>query len=76
MVQRGLSVSTPVVACLTNVSGQPMMKQSRRETTDKANAIVALVADSDVMVRVSLRAGGCIASGEVGGGLFLRRAAI
>ena len=52
VVQRGQTVSTPVVACLTNVAGQPMMKPQRRETTDKANAIVALVADADVMVRV------------------------
>ena len=52
VVQRGQSVSTPVVACLTNVAGQPMMKPLRRETTDKASAIVALVADADVMVRV------------------------
>ena len=52
VVQRGQSVSTPVVACLTNVAGQPMMRPQRRETTDRANAIVALVADADVMVRV------------------------
>ena len=52
VVQRGQSVNTPVVACLTNTAGQPMMKPLRRETTDKANAIVALVADADVMVRV------------------------
>lgn len=52
VVQRGQSVNTPVVACLTNAAGQPMMRPQRRETTDKANAIVALVADADVMVRV------------------------
>ncbi len=52
VVQRGESVSTPVVACLTNVAGQPMMRPQRRETTDRGSAIVALVADSDVMVRV------------------------
>ncbi len=52
VVHRGESVSTPVVACLTNLAGQPMMKPQRRETTDKASAIVALVADADVMVRV------------------------
>ena len=52
VIHRGESVTTPVVACLTNVTGQPMMRPQRRETTDKANAIVALVADSDVMVRV------------------------
>jgi hypothetical protein len=52
VVQRGQSVSMPVVACLTNTAGQPMMRPVRRETTDKANAIVAMVADADVMVRV------------------------
>lgn len=52
VVQRGQSVTSPVVACLTNVAGQPMMAAPRRETADKANAIVALVADADVMVRV------------------------
>lgn len=52
VVHRGETVNTPVVACLTNVAGQQMMRPQRRETTDKANAIVALVADSDVMVRV------------------------
>jgi len=52
VLHRGATVSTPVVACLTNVAGQPMMRPQRRETADKANAIVALVADADVMVRV------------------------
>ncbi len=52
VVQRGQTVSTPVVACLTNLAGQPMMRPQRRETSEKANAIVALVADADVMVRV------------------------
>ena len=52
VVQRGQTVSAPVVACLTNLAGQPMMTPQRRETSDKANAIVALVADADVMVRV------------------------
>jgi len=52
VIHRGETVSTPVVACLTNIAGQPMMRPQRRETTDKASAIVALVADTDVMVRV------------------------
>ncbi len=52
VLHRGETVSTPVVACLTNVAGQAMMRPQRRETTDKATAIVALVADADVMVRV------------------------
>jgi hypothetical protein len=52
VIHRGESVATPVVACLTNSGGQAMMRPQRRETTDKASAIVALVADADVMVRV------------------------
>ena len=52
VIHRGETVNTPVVACLTNLAGQPMMRPQRRETADKANAIVALVADADVMVRV------------------------
>ena len=52
VIHRGETVATPVVACLTNAAGQAMMRPQRRETTDKANAIVALVADADVMVRV------------------------
>jgi len=52
VIHRGETVNTPVVACLTNIAGQPMMRPVRRETTDKASAIVALVADADVMVRV------------------------
>ena len=52
VIHRGESVATPVVACLTNSAGQAMMRPQRRETTDKASAIVALVADADVMVRV------------------------
>ena len=52
VIHRGETVTTPVVACMTNVAGPPMMRPQRRGTTDKANAIVALVADSDAMVRV------------------------
>ena len=52
VIQRGETVTTPVVACVTNAAGQPLMRPQRRETTDKANAIVALVADADVRVRV------------------------
>ncbi len=52
VIHRGESVNTPVVACLTKPNGQPMMRPQRRETTTKDSAIVALVADADVMVRV------------------------
>jgi HD-GYP domain-containing protein (c-di-GMP phosphodiesterase class II) len=52
VIHRGETVNTPVVACLTRPNGQPMMRPVRRETTAKDSAIVALVADADVMVRV------------------------
>jgi hypothetical protein len=52
VIHRGKTVNTPVVACLTNAAGQAMMRPQRRETGDKGNAIVTLVADGDVMVRV------------------------
>jgi hypothetical protein len=52
VIHRGESVNTPVVACLTNARGQQMMHPQRRETTAKDAAIVALVSDADVMVRV------------------------
>jgi HD-GYP domain-containing protein (c-di-GMP phosphodiesterase class II) len=52
VIHRGASVNTPVVACLTRPNGQPMMRAQRRETGSKESAVVAIVADSDVMVRV------------------------
>ncbi len=52
VIQRGATVNTPVVACLTKSNGQPMMRPLRRETTTKESAVVAIVPDSDVMVRV------------------------
>jgi len=53
VVHRGETVAAPVVACLTNAAGQSMMRPQRRETTGKSGAIRALLADADVMVRVS-----------------------
>lgn len=52
VIHRGETVNTPVVACLTKPNGQPMMHPQRRETTARNSAIIALVADADVMVRV------------------------
>ncbi|HEX7639929.1 MAG TPA: HD domain-containing phosphohydrolase [Burkholderiaceae bacterium] len=52
VIHRGASVNTPVVACLTRPNGQPMMRPVRRETTARDSAVVAIVADADVMVRV------------------------
>ena len=52
VLQRGPTVNTPVVACLTRGNGQVLMRPQRRDTADKENAVVSLVADTDVMVRV------------------------
>jgi len=53
VVHRGESVAAPVVACLTNAAGQAMMRPQRRQTADRASAIVALLPDADVLVRMS-----------------------
>jgi len=52
VIHRGPSVKAPVVACLTRPNGQAVMRPQRRETDSKESAVVAIVADSDVMVRV------------------------
>jgi hypothetical protein len=51
---RGQSVNTPIVACLTNRNGDPLSQHLKRDTAQKESAIVALVPDSDVLVRVRL----------------------
>ena len=53
VVHRGETVNTPVVACLTKANGQAMMQPSRRETTAREGAVVGIVPEGDVMVRVS-----------------------
>ena len=52
VIHRGGTVSTPIVACMTNRNGDPLPSHVKRDTAQKESAIVALVADSDVMVRV------------------------
>jgi HD-GYP domain-containing protein (c-di-GMP phosphodiesterase class II) len=52
VVQRGLTVTTPIVACLTKPNGQPLMRPQRRVTGGKDSAIVSILPDGDVMVRV------------------------
>jgi hypothetical protein len=52
VIHRGETVNAPVVACLTKPNGQVMMRPQRRTTGTKESAVVAIVADSDVMVRV------------------------
>jgi HD-GYP domain-containing protein (c-di-GMP phosphodiesterase class II) len=53
VVHRGETVNTPVVACLTKPSGQQLVRPARRETTARDSAVVAIVPETDVMVRVS-----------------------
>jgi len=52
VIQRGASVTTPVVACLTRPNGQPVMRPQRRQTGGRESAVVSIVASADVMVRV------------------------
>jgi HD-GYP domain-containing protein (c-di-GMP phosphodiesterase class II) len=52
VIHRGPSVKAPIVACLTRPNGQPAMRPQRRETDSRESAVVAIVADNDVMVRV------------------------
>lgn len=52
VLHRGATVNTPIVACLTKPNGQPMMRPVQRETTSRDSAVVAIVPDGDVMVRV------------------------
>ena len=44
VVGRGPSITTPVVACLTDAAGTPLSAPHRVATTEKANAVVALLA--------------------------------
>ena len=52
VIHRGPSVNTPIVACMTNRNGDPLPQHIKRDTAQKESAIVALVPDADVMVRV------------------------
>lgn len=53
VVARGPTVSTPVVACLTNERGAPLPEPVRRETTDKRHAVEGIVGERTVNVRVT-----------------------
>ena len=52
VVQRGPSVTTPVVACLSNACGAPLATPQRMQTTARAHAVVAVVGESSVNVRM------------------------
>jgi len=54
VVARGPSITTPVVACLTNERGMPLATPTRRETDGSAQAVVAVVSERQVGARHSL----------------------
>jgi HD-GYP domain-containing protein (c-di-GMP phosphodiesterase class II) len=54
VVARGATITTPVVACLTNQRGMMLATPARRETDGKAQAVVAVVGERQVAARHSL----------------------
>lgn len=54
VVSRGPTITAPLVACLSNARGAPLPSPVRRETTDRAHAVVAVVGQSSVNHRVPL----------------------
>ena len=54
VVARGASITAPVVACLTNERGMPLPAPVRRETSDRKHAVMAVVGQASVNVRVPL----------------------
>ncbi len=54
VVQRGISITTPVVACLTTPGGLPLSQPSRQETTTKAHAVACVVGEGSVKARLPL----------------------
>ena len=53
VVKRGASANTPVVASLTNRNGDPMIEPVRRNTAQAEHAIVDVVNEQNLRVRVS-----------------------
>ncbi|MDP1902138.1 MAG: HD domain-containing phosphohydrolase [Rubrivivax sp.] len=54
VVARGATITTPVVACLTNERGAPLATALRRETTAKSHAVVGVVGEGSLPARLSL----------------------
>ena len=52
VIQRGQTVTTPIVAAITNERGAALAEPVRRDTSRKGQAIVGVVADRKVNVRV------------------------
>ena len=54
VVARGPTITTPVVACLTNERGAPLPTPVRRQTTAKDSAVHSVVAATSTHIKVSL----------------------
>ncbi len=54
VVGRGATITAPLVACLSNARGAPLPHPIRRETNDRAHAVVAVVGESTVSNRLPL----------------------
>jgi hypothetical protein len=54
VVARGPSITAPIVACLSNAQGKPLAAPLRRETTDRAYAVTAVVGQSGVNANLPL----------------------
>ncbi len=54
VVARGSTITTPIVACLSNARGAPLPAPVRRNTAEKAHAVEAVVGERSVTVRPTL----------------------
>ena len=54
VVARGPTVTTPVVACLSDSHGMPLQSPVRRDTGDRAHAIMAVVGEASVSVQMPM----------------------
>ena len=54
VVQRGPTVTTPIVACLTTPRGTPLSLPQRRDTSQPENAVVSVVGQRSVNVEATV----------------------
>jgi hypothetical protein len=54
VVQRGASITAPVVACLTSPLGKPLAQPLRRDTREAGHAIAAVVGNQKAQVQLPL----------------------
>ncbi len=54
VVGRSDVITAPLVTCLTDAAGKPLAMPKRRDTKDRAHAVVAVVGESSVKTRLPL----------------------